>query len=82
MTKSKKSETEQKKQKLQELSNLRNRLFKGGSKRDQIFTYCELMQYVGGYEQMMNLPVTAVGPIIEYIKYKNKKMKPKRGKKR
>ena len=53
---------------LQELENLKKKLFSNQtSEDDQIFNLRQVMKEVGGYEQLMNLPIATYNIIIESI---------------
>lgn len=71
---------------MNDLSQLKNILKKGRNERDVIFNLCSIMELVGGYEQLMNLPLSTLEPILTYLKEKqeleNKKNNQLLGKKR
>jgi len=48
-----------------ELEHLKKRLFQKNS--DELFLLREIMREVGGYEQLMNLPIVAYNLIAESI---------------
>jgi hypothetical protein len=51
-----------------ELENLKQKLFrKSNQKSDEIFELRAVMREVGGYEQLLKLPITAYRVILENI---------------
>jgi len=58
---------------MKELNQLKRRLLKQEtSEKDLIFNLCEVMKIVGGYEQLMNLPIPALMEILKYLEHVNK----------
>jgi len=56
-----------------ELEKLKTRLLKSGPTSDfsQVITLCDIMKIVGGYEQLMNMPIPAMQVVAEYINWSN-----------
>jgi len=54
------------------LNQLNNLLFNGQSELNQVFNLCSVMEICGGYEQLLNLPITALSSIIKYVEKMNK----------
>ena len=42
------------------------------SENIEVYNLCSIMKLVGGYEQLMNLPLTAIKPILDYLEFVNK----------
>jgi hypothetical protein len=68
---------------MNELERLKKKLFKQeSSELDEIYSFCAIMELVGGYEQLLNLPLTALPLIFKYMEFINKEQekayKPKR----
>ena len=55
-----------------ELEKLKKQLFNGESNDEGVFNLCAVMELVGGYEQMMNLPLSALPQIFKYLEFVNK----------
>lgn len=55
-----------------ELQNLKNVLFNKGSNDEGVYMLCAVMELVGGYEQLMNLPLSSLKEIIKYLEFVNK----------
>lgn len=57
---------------MNELESLKNRLLKQGqgSEKDAVINLCSVMEVVGGYSELMEIPMSAIQPILEYIKFK------------
>ena len=53
------------------LQNLKNALF-NKEKDEGIYNLCAVMELVGGYDQLMNLPLPALKEIIKYLEFVNK----------
>jgi len=45
------------------------------SKQKQIFSLCSVMETVGGYSELMNLPLPALMEIIKYLEFLDKEAK-------
>jgi len=65
---------------MSELERLKKRLLSNKSKKNEAHNLCAVMEAVGGYSELMNMPITAVDVVAEYLKEKNKP--PKKMKKR
>ena len=46
----------------------------GNSEEEQIYSLCRIMEICGGYEQLMNLPLTSLKHIGKYLQKVNKEM--------
>ena len=58
---------------MNELNKLKKRLLKeGASEADQVYSLCAIMEVVGGYEQLMNLPLPALKAVGDYLDFKAK----------
>ena len=42
-------------------------------KDEGVYNLCAVMELVGGYDQLMNLPMSAISQILKYIEFVNKK---------
>lgn len=61
---------------MQELENLKQKLFKKGNQNpDEIWMMRAVMREVGGYEQLMKLPMSAYNAIAESIAIEKAKEK-------
>lgn len=59
---------------MKELERLKRQLLKQEpSEQDFIRRLCQVMEIVGGYDNLMNLPMPALYQIFEYINYTEKK---------
>lgn len=59
-----------------ELERLKKRLFKQEpSESEVVNTLCEVMQVVGGYEELINLPIPTLREIIKYLEDREKQNK-------
>ena len=72
--------------KSQDLQNLKKVLTgKSGNEINQIYNLCATMEIVGGYDQLMNLPIPALQLVLQYVEFVNKQASgkvpkiPKRG---
>jgi len=55
------------------LENVKNSIFgSGGGEQNQIYNLCAVMEIVGGYTQLMNLPLPAFAEVIKYLEFLNK----------
>ena len=53
------------------LNLLKQRLLKQTSnEQDVVNNLCMMMEICGGYEQLMNLPMSAVDPMLRYLKFR------------
>ena len=53
------------------LNLLKQRLLKeGNSEQDAVNNLCMIMEICGGYNQVGNLPIPSIGPILKYLKFK------------
>ena len=54
------------------LDSLKQRLLskKSSNEQDAVNNFCMVMEICGGYTQLMNLPLSAIEPILKYIKFK------------
>ena len=54
-----------------ELERLKTRLLKSGPTSDfsQVINLCEVMKVVGGFEQLMNMPIPSMQMVAEYINW-------------
>lgn len=60
------------------LEELKNEIFgQGGSEKNQVFNLCAVMKLVGGYEQLMNLPLSTLKEIFNYFEFLDKESKKK-----
>jgi len=59
---------------MSQLKELRQRLQNTGLSKDRItvINLCEVMQIVGGYTQLLELPLPAVDEILWYLEWKSK----------
>jgi len=53
------------------LQNLKNALFNRQSD-EGVFNLCAVMELVGGYSELMNLPLPALKEIMNYMEFVNK----------
>jgi hypothetical protein len=60
---------------LQELENLKTKLFKKEQSPDEVWMLRAIMREVGGYEQLMKLPMSAYNVIAESISIEKTKEK-------
>lgn len=44
------------------------------SEQEQIYSLCQIMEICGGYEQLMNLPLSSLKHIGKYLEKVNKEM--------
>ena len=44
-------------------------LHKENDDQNQVYALCEIMKVVGGYSQLMELPVTALNEILGYLEF-------------
>jgi len=54
----------------QELERLKKRLLKSNQPNPdfvQVINLCEIMKLVGGYEQLVNMPIPAMHQVMDYI---------------
>jgi len=60
--------------KLNQIAELKQRLSNSGLSKDQItvINLCEVMKVVGGYGQLLELPMTAIDEILNYLEWKSK----------
>jgi len=49
------------------------------NEQDTVTNLCFIMESVGGYEQLMNLPLSAIEPILKFMKFKNEQQAKKFG---
>lgn len=60
----------------QPLEKLKSRLFQQGTNLTQdktiVYNLCTIMEMVGGYDALMELPIPAFCEILDYLEYKNK----------
>lgn len=47
-------------------------MFNKESNNAEVFNLCAVMELVGGYSELMNLPIPALKEIIKYIEFINK----------
>ena len=60
--------------KMTELNSLKNKLLgQNKNKTTEIDELCEIMSLVGGYSELLNLPLTALKGIRHYLNLKNTK---------
>ena len=54
------------------LNLLKQRLLgnSNSSEQDSVNNLCMIMELCGGYNQLMELPMTSVDPILKYLKFK------------
>lgn len=53
------------------LNKLKQRLLNRGSDEEHaVRNLCKIMEICGGYKQLMELPMTAIDPILKYLKFK------------
>lgn len=65
---------------MNELNLLKERLLKQrGTEKDVVFNLCAVMEVVGGYSQLMEIPISAIEPILQYVKFKNEQENKKMG---
>jgi hypothetical protein len=58
---------------MKELEKLKKVLFKEElSEKEQVFILCKIMEIVGGYEVLMNMPIPAVCLVSDYLDYLKK----------
>jgi len=59
---------------MNQLAELKQRLKNTGLSNDQItvVNLCEVMQVVGGYSQLLELPLPAIDAVLWYLEWKNK----------
>lgn len=58
-----------------ELEKLKKRLLSKENSKDDALNLCAIMEIVGGYSQLMELPIPAIEVIKKYLEYKNKQQK-------
>ena len=49
----------------------RSLLKQSSNEQDSVNNLCMLMEICGGYKQLMDLPMSAVDPIMKYLKFKH-----------
>lgn len=54
-----------------ELNKLRNKLFNNNS-GNEVYNLCAAMEVVGGYSELMNMPIPALIEVFKYLEYINK----------
>lgn len=57
---------------MSELERLKKRLLSSKNKNNEAYNLCAVMEVVGGYSELMNMPLPAVEIVVEYLKEKNK----------
>lgn len=61
---------------MSELEKLKKVLLGGQpTEQERIYSLCAVMEIVGGYDQLMNLPLPALNHILKYLEHVNKKTK-------
>jgi len=56
---------------MNDLSLLKQRLLKeSNSEQDSVNNLCMIMEICGGYNQLMEIPMTSIDPILKYLKFK------------
>ena len=45
-------------------------LSKSSEEQDAVRNLCRVMEICGGYSQLMELPLSAIDPILKYLKFK------------
>ena len=60
-----------------ELERLKKRLNKSSPNSDfaQVVNLCEVMRVVGGYDQLLSMPIPAMQEVAEYINWLNEQEK-------
>ena len=60
-----------------ELERLKTRLLKSGPTSDfaQVINLCEVMKVVGGFEQLMNMPMPSMQMVADYLAWVNEQEK-------
>jgi len=59
----------------EELERLKTRLLKSGPSSDfsQVINLCEVMKVVGGFEQLMNMPIPSMQMVADYLSWVNER---------
>jgi len=58
---------------MKELNELRKRLLKQvSSEQESVYTLCAVMEKVGGYSELLNLPIPTLNQIIKYLEFINR----------
>ena len=53
------------------LNQLKQRLLQNSNnEQEAVNNLCMIMEMCGGYNQLMELPITSVEPILKYLKFK------------
>jgi len=61
---------------MKSLNELRRILFKQvPSEQDTVYSLCVIMEKVGGYQNLMNMPISAVMQVNKYLEYLSKQSK-------
>lgn len=60
---------------MSELEKLKKRLLSKKNSKHDALNLCAIMEVVGGYSQLMELPIPAIEVIKKYIEHKNKQQK-------
>jgi len=56
---------------MKHLNQLRERLLsQSNSEQDAVNNLCMIMEICGGYNQLMEIPMTSIEPILKYLKLK------------
>ena len=56
---------------MNDLSLLKQRLLKeSNSEQDSVNNLCMIMEICGGYNQLMEIPMTSIDPILKYLKFR------------
>ena len=58
---------------MNDLTALKQKLLKQtGSEKDLVFNLCYIMEKVGGYSELMELPIPTLNEYIKYLEYLNR----------
>lgn len=58
------------------LTQLKQRLLgQKSNEQETVYSLCAVMEKVGGYEQLMNLPMSALNEVLDYLEHINKPQK-------
>ena len=56
---------------MNDLSLLKQRLLKeSNSEQGSVNNLCMIMEICGGYNQLMEIPMTSIDPILKYLKFR------------